>query len=111
MAVEIDGSQHEIDTKRKEKDIEKDTLLQNKGWKVLRFTEYIVKTDWNIIKEKLDLFLNTNNIIYEKVGIYKHKKKEYKKVFRHSNGLSNKMIESAYKQRKVINRPSYDDLM
>lgn len=116
IAVEIDGSQHETNPERKQKDIEKDALLQSKGWKVLRFTEHIVKTDWTLIKEKLDKFINTNDITHEKVGIYKYESKNKKKTRKinqktHRNGLTEKMIESAYKQRKVKDRPLYDELI
>ena len=43
IAVEIDGSQHVTDEDRKKRDEEKNKVLKDNGWKVLRVAENIVK--------------------------------------------------------------------
>lgn len=53
IAIEIDGSQHLLE-ERKEKDRQKDNLLQEQGWKVIRIAENVVKTDWELIENMLN---------------------------------------------------------
>lgn len=110
VAVEIDGSQHVLDEERVERDKDKDNVLVSNGWKVLRFTENIVKTNWILLKEKLDEAINNAVIMpVTKVGIFMSKKTR-KRVERGPDGLSEKMRESALKQRKVKNRPTLEEL-
>ena len=110
VAVEIDGSQHVLDEERIERDKDKDNVLVSDGWKVLRFTENLVKTDWVLLKEKLDEAISGAIMTpVTKVGIFMAKKPRAK-VERGSDGLSEKMRESAIKQRKVKNRPSLEEL-
>lgn len=109
VAVEIDGSQHITDEERIKRDKEKDETLIKNGWKVLRVSENTVKTDWSILKEKLDYMLENNSVLLEKVGIFKTNKSR-EKVKRGEDGLSDKMRNNNYNQRKVKNRPSLEEL-
>lgn len=110
VAVEIDGSQHILDTERIERDKDKDKILVYNGWKVLRVSENLVKTDWTSLKRNLDETINITNIpSVTKVGIFMAKKPRAK-VERGPDGLSNKMRESSLRQRKVKNRPSLEEL-
>lgn len=110
VAVEIDGSQHILDVERIERDKDKDKTLVHNGWKVLRVTENLVKTDWTSLKRKLDETINVTNMpSVTKVGIFVAKKPRAK-VERGPDGLSNKMRENALRQRKVKNRPSLEEI-
>ena len=110
VAVEIDGSQHILDVERIERDKDKDKTLVHNGWKVLRVTENLVKTDWTALKRKLDETINVTNMpSVTKVGIFMAKKPRAK-VERGPDGLSGKMRANNYKQRKVKNRPSFEEL-
>lgn len=60
LAIEIDGSQHLL-PERKLKDKEKDALLTNKGWIVIRISEKLVKTNWEIIDDILSSTIRTIN--------------------------------------------------
>ena len=109
IAIEIDGSQH-LEATRKSKDKEKDKLLQNNGWKVIRIAENIIKTDWEIIKTILDNYISLDSkISFTQVGIVKVPKKNYIKVERNENGRSIDMEKSFVKQRKT-ERPSPEEL-
>lgn len=110
LAVEIDGSQHIVDEERKQRDILKNKVLLNNGWKVLRISENIVKSNWEVLQLKLEDAIGNNDITCETVGIIKLPK-QYQKVERDENGYSKKQIESAFKQRKVIDRPSKEILL
>jgi very-short-patch-repair endonuclease len=110
LAIEIDGSQHILDKDRVDRDKEKDISLINKGWKVLRISENAVKTDWDTIKDNMDLYLNNNIPQCVKVGIFKTPKIYDKKV-RNENGLTKKQEEQHFKQRKVSERPSKESLL
>lgn len=110
LAVEIDGSQHIVDEERKQRDILKNKVLLNNGWKVLRISENIVKSNWEVLQLKLEDAIGNNDITFETVGIIKLPK-QYQKVERDENGYSKKQIESAFKQRKVIDRPSKEILL
>lgn len=109
LAIEIDGSQH-LETERRKKDAEKDKLLNKLGWKILRISENIVKTDWCVLEDKINYFIDNDNITFEQVGIVKAPK-IYQKVERFENGLSKKQIEYYYKQRKIKNRPTKEVLL
>lgn len=111
IAVEIDGIQHTF-PERKESDIKKDALLREQGWKVLRFSERIVKTDWKIIKDELDKYINLDDYeLHERVGILKHQpKKGWIKKERDANGRTKDEIERILKRRKV-ERPSKEELI
>lgn len=122
LAIEIDGSQHLL-PERMEKDKLKDQLLIDNGWKVIRFTENLVKTDWNKIDEVLSRVIEsvditvenhgiftTEQIYDEKTGIYKAVSKVYTKVERDENGHSEKQRQQYYNQRKIKERPSAEEL-
>ena len=109
LAIEIDGSQHVLEEERRLRDENKNKTLILNGWKVLRVTENLVKTDWVTLKEKIDELIGSTDISVEKVGIFKSQK-THKKVERGPDGLSDKMRKGIYKQRKVKDRPSYSSL-
>lgn len=111
VAVEIDGSQHILDEEQKERDKKKDELLNSLGWKVLRITAKAVKKDWDDIKKKLDSMLSETFIENEKIGIFKCEPKTYKKVERGSDGLSDKQREAIFNHRKVVERPTANELI
>lgn len=110
IAIEIDGSQHEEDD-RKKHDIEKDNFLIKNGWRVIRFSENIVKTNWDTIKIELDKYLN-NNSYYNpnRVGIFTHKSKEYIKKVRNNKGFTYLEEQRMINQRKV-ERPDKKELI
>jgi len=114
VAVEIDGSQHELEG-RKQSDIKKEELLISQGWRVIRFTANEIQTNTNSCFEKLNYFIlsETKN---ERVGIFessflKKIKIEDVKLERQQNGgLTKKEINRSIKQRQ-FNRPPYDQLI
>ncbi len=109
VAVEIDGSQH-LEEERKKKDEEKDKLLLSKGWRILRITaNEAIKNGSNVIESVAKMLGNTETK-YTKVGILKSpKKNKYKKVVRGKDGLTEKERLRAIKQRRV-ERPSKEEL-
>lgn len=132
VAVEVDGSQH-LEPERAESDRKKDLLLLDNGWYVIHFTATDVMKNPSMIAEKLNEFIsNKMTCKVEKVGILKApKEKECKKhseyseiihvgilkapktrepIPREENGRTAKQNESAYKSRKVTNRPLKDEL-
>ena len=103
VAVEIDGSQH-LEEDRKKRDDEKDTLLISNGWRVIRIAaSEIVRGGENAINSLIEV-LGDNNAEYTKVGILKAPKTR-EKVARGEDGLSDGERLRAFKQRKV-DRPS-----
>ena len=112
LAVEIDGSQHVYNSERVERDKLKEVALKKEGWRVLRISENLVKTDWATLKEELDNAIGNDFQRTVKVGIFKEPQKSvYKKVARGKDGLTAKMRENNFNQRKVKNRPSYQELL
>lgn len=107
--MEIDGSQHERDKERALKDEEKNKVLIDNGWKVLRITENLIKSDWEEVRNKLEEFIGSDEIKLEKVGIFTYKELNTKPK-RKKGEITPKMAESFYKQRKVKNRPSKEEL-
>ena len=127
IAVEIDGSQHLLE-ERKKKDEEKDKLLIEQGWRVLRISEKTVKTDWDIIIKTLDNLLSENSDIdvyilgkLEKPKSYIKKECNKSKVKkccnksrlkeRNENGRTEAEVERILKSRKVKNRPTKEELI
>lgn len=114
IAIEIDGSQHLLQ-ERKAKDELKDTLLIENGWRVIRIAESSVKEDWGSIQRVLDDHIDLNtDVVYSQVGVVKVPKKytpqgKYIRVDRDEFGRSEKMTESAIKQRKC-ERPDKETL-
>ncbi len=108
LVVEIDGSQHILEKERKERDIKKDNLIQSLGWKIIRYTEDVVKHDWGMIDRTLllDDFDKINTGV--RYGIFK-KQSGYVKKERLSNGLTQAQIDSRIKRRKV-EWPSKEEL-
>lgn len=100
IAIEIDGSQH-LQQERKAKDELKDALLIENGWRVIRIAESSVKEDWDSIQRVLDEHIDLNtDVTYSQVGVVKPISLGYQKVERDEFGRSEKMTESAIKQRK-----------
>ena len=110
VAVEIDGGQHVRDEERIERDKEKNHTLLSNGWKVLRITENLVKTNWGEVKKALDETIGTVTVQLFKVGIFHTQGKKYQKKPRGEDGLTDAMRSGFFKQRKVKNRPSYEEL-
>ena len=110
IAVEIDGSQHILDEKRKEKDLLKNETLIKNGWRVLRISENIVKTDWETLSLKIEEVIGDETKTFEKVGIIKAPKTR-KKVSRNEKGLSFLQEKQHFNQRKIKNRPSKETLL
>lgn len=85
-------------------------MLDN-GWKIIRFSEQIVKTDWEQIDKALNEVINCDTLTSPlKVGIVKAPLSSYKKVPKLENGKSIKQQEASFKQRKVKERPSLEEL-
>jgi very-short-patch-repair endonuclease len=109
IAIEIDGSQHLL-PERKKKDELKDALLHSQGWRVIRIAESVIKTDWDIIQQVLDEHIHLDtDVTYSQVGVVKPISLGYQKVERNEFGRSEKMTESAIKQRKY-ERPDKETL-
>lgn len=56
--IEIDGEQHHRDTKQKERDVEKDRLLAEEGWKELRIDWSDICNDTKNWIERIKKFIN-----------------------------------------------------
>jgi len=108
LAIEIDGSQHLLE-ERKIKDGEKDLLLKNNGWNIIRIAENQIKTNIDEVIQIVLHSLETKEIIYQTIGIVTMPKIK-EKVFRDENGYSEKEKLRALNQRKV-ERPSKEDLL
>lgn len=118
VAVEIDGSQH-LEEERKRRDNEKDKLLLSKGWKVLRIAANEVTHDGAKALNAVIGMLGSPNTDCETVGILKEptaKKvgilripKTRQKAPRGEDGLTDKQRLNAFNQRKV-ERPSKEKL-
>ena len=117
VAVEIDGSQHNLE-ERKKSDLQKDKLLIELGWRVIRFTAKDIQTNIDLCIEKLLAFIQSN-IIHNVVGIFNYKELKKEKMLitsskekeRHENcGLTLKELNRALVQRKT-SRPSYELLI
>ncbi len=108
VAVEIDGSQHLLED-RKKKDEMKDNLLTSKGWTIIRITEHEIKKNIDAVIRDLEIILSSSskNKRYD-FGILKSPKTRVKKE-RLENGLTASEFEKMVEKRKV-ERPSYDEL-
>lgn len=106
VAVEIDGSQH-LEEDRKKKDEEKDALLLSNGWRILRITANEVLYNRDKVIESVSSMLS-NDTQYNTVGILTAPKSHYK-VKRGEDGLSDKQREANMAQRRV-ERPSKEVL-
>ena len=107
IAVEIDGSQH-LEEDRKKRDEEKDKLLISNGWKVLRIAAIeVIRDGTKVLSAILELLAGSNKQ-YAKVGILKAPKTR-EKVIGGEDGLSDKERLRAFSQRKV-ERPNREEL-
>lgn len=108
VAIEIDGSQHLLDDRRV-KDIEKDELLINNGWSVIRISEKEVKTNLDEIMLKIKNILNTKissqkynlGLLSIPIGYQKKEKNTF--------GYTKSQFENNLNQRKV-KRPDFETL-
>jgi very-short-patch-repair endonuclease len=104
VAIEIDGSQHLL-PERKESDDNKDKLLNDLGWFVVRISENEIKTNIDEVFNKIVSILNekpkVNNF---KIGMVV-KPKKYQKKERNEFGFTELEILSKFKQRKVERPP------
>ncbi len=111
VAVEIDGSQHEL-IERKEKDKQKDNFLIKSGWRVLRFTAKQINYSIESCFEELITFIKNENIQTLKSGIEEYQRKKYIPVPRSPrvyHSRTKKEIEASILKRKV-DRPPYENL-
>lgn len=134
LAVEVDGAQH-LEPERAERDRKKDNLLVENGWSVIRFTASDVMRNSSMVADILKEHLETvSTPLIERIGILKSPtKKEHKNgsktkkekvvhvgilkapktrqpIPREVNGRTKLQNEASYKQRKVKNRPSKEEL-
>lgn len=103
IAIEIDGSQH-LEEKRKKSDEKKDKLLLSKGWRVLRITAKQVLENKRETIDQVNSFIGNPKKDYHRTGIYLSDN-SYKKKKREDNGLTKKEIENHINQRKVERPP------
>lgn len=109
VAVEIDGSQHLLE-ERVLKDNDKDELLFNNGWKVVRISENEIKNNIENVFLKLENILSlSNNVKQYKIGVILNPKKRQRKQ-RKENGLTEMEFIRSLNQRKV-ERPEYSQLL
>lgn len=107
IAIEIDGSQH-LEEDRRKKDAEKDALLISNGWRIIRITATeVIHCRKNVLNSLMNV-LSDNDAKYTKVGIFKAPKTR-EKVARGKDGLSDKERLRAFKQRRV-ERPTKEEL-
>jgi very-short-patch-repair endonuclease len=117
VAVEIDGSQHEL-LDRKESDCRKDETLKKNGWRVFRVTAKEVLFEGDLVISRLKEFIGSDEI-FQNCGIKMYKtvkqleKENLKKLkiieLEQNNGLSIKKKENCLSQRKV-ERPPFSKL-
>jgi len=109
VAVEIDGSQHSQED-RKNKDANKDKLLNNNGWQVVRIPESKIKYDIDkTFSELFQILKNSKKDVIYMNGIIINKK-TYVKKERNIDGFTEEQIKSFEKQRKM-ERPTYEQLI
>lgn len=68
VAVEIDGSQHWLDSDRIERDIRKEKCLNDNGWRLFRIPEFKLKQSYQEISDDVISFLNNVNVTEKKYG-------------------------------------------
>jgi very-short-patch-repair endonuclease len=117
VAVEIDGSQHELPN-RKESDNKKDELLKENNWRVYRITAKEIMREGDEVIRRLNTFIDSDKI-FENCGIkiYKTLKQQEREMLKkqklielhQNNGLTIKKKENCLSQRKV-ERPPFEQL-
>lgn len=109
IAIEIDGSQHEMPV-RKELDNMKDKLLLSLGWKVIRFNAKLIQEDIDSCISIISSHLSGD--IFSENGIFNYKKylKEKKNKEITKYGFTESELKAHLCQRKAI-RPPYDQLL
>ena len=111
LAVEVDGSQH-LEEKRYVRDREKDRLLVENNWTVIRFTANDVMHNIQNVMCILDKYLNVkhNDNQVHLIGILKAPK-TYQKAVREENGRTKLQNIASYNCRKVKDRPDKETLL
>lgn len=115
IAIEIDGSQHENEDRKKE-DKKKDKLLLKNGWKILRFPATNIINNIDECMSLILKFIVNKEKQYEKIGIFewiqiKQKfKDELNKQRENNNGLTDFELKRAISQR-IVNRPDFKTLI
>jgi very-short-patch-repair endonuclease len=120
IAVEIDGAQHELED-RKNKDIEKDRVLNENGWVVLRFSASKINMEVDECVSIISEYLKDIRCENVEVGVFKFKEVNNKKIFtdRFKKCGCGNMIEKKSNSCKVcsdvgqrkVERPSYEQLL
>jgi len=64
VCIELDGKQH-LQEDRMLSDKNKDTLLMENGWKVLRIENHLLFSDRNSVIEKVNKFISSNEVLPE----------------------------------------------
>jgi very-short-patch-repair endonuclease len=127
VAVEIDGSQHLLE-ERKKKDQIKDVVLNKQGWCVIRISEREIKKNIDETIEKLEVILLSSIMekkyefgVVQSPKLTLEKKRKYEfgviklpklsvKKERQINGLTEGELNRMLKGRKV-ERPPYTELI
>lgn len=118
VAVEIDGSQHNLPDRIKS-DKKKDKLLMDDGWKIIHITAKIINEDIDKAIFEIKKFLYEHNN-YKKVGIFyskfnkKKRKDKIKKQCMCGKEISNKSnscIKCHSNENRKVERPSYEQLI
>jgi very-short-patch-repair endonuclease len=66
VAIEIDGSQHWLDSDRIDRDIRKEKCIKENGWRLFRIPEFKLKQSYQEITNDLLLFLSASDILEKK---------------------------------------------
>lgn len=113
VAIEIDGSQHEL-PERKKSDNKKDNLLILNGWRVFRITAKEILDKGDEVIERVIKFIDSD-IYFENCGIKIDipKRQIELEILNNerikNNGLTDKSIKSSISQRR-IERPPFEQL-
>lgn len=106
LCIEIDGNQHNIE-ERKKSDFEKDNLLKENGWKVLRLKwGYIVSNTKECIL-KIKSFLNENGDYNIPLYKTKYEKQKIKQKENRENGVLKDSI-GRYNHKKLSESDLYE---
>ncbi len=105
VAVEIDGSQHWLDSDRIERDIRKEKCLKENGWRLFRIPEFKLKQSYQEITNDLLLFLSDSDILEKKydddIIEYEVVRKEKLNAKETKRRLKSKKAEAMVKSRRT----------
>ena len=94
VAVEVDGSQHWKDPNTIQRDIRKEELLSEKGWRLMRIPEFKLKDSYDDVIKDLQIFLESFEI----------KEKKYDNDIIHYEQLRKKKEHEKKIERDIKNR-------